>query len=148
VADNPNPYDRRRPRDRGLRVGDTERDAVAELLREHHVAGRLQADEFQDRLDRCMNAKTHADLDALVADLPGAASEVREPGYGRRRWRPWPLALVPLAFVAAVVLSHGHLVWLAIPLFFIFVVRPFVWGGPGRRYAYGARGCGAGHRST
>jgi hypothetical protein len=67
---------------------------------------------------------------------------------GRPPWRRFPLALVPLAFVAAVVLSHGRLVWLAVPLIFFFVVRPLVWGGPGRRYAYGARGCGAGHRSA
>jgi hypothetical protein len=148
VAESTNPYDRRRPRDRGLRVGDAERDAIADLLREHHVAGRLQGDEFQERLDRCMTARTHADLDDLVGDLPGAATEGRERGLGRRPWRPWPLALVPLAFVAAVVLSGGHLVWLAIPLLFFFVVRPLVWGRPSRRYAFGARGCGGGHRSA
>jgi hypothetical protein len=110
------------------------------------VAGRLGPDEFQERLDRCMKAKTHADLDELVADLPGP--EAREPGMGRPPWRRFPFALVPLAFVAAVVLSHGRLVWLAVPLIFFFVVRPLLWGSRGRWYAYGARGCGAGNRSA
>ena len=147
MAENTNPYDLRRPRDRGLRVGDAERDAVAELLREHHVAGRLQGDEFQERLDRCMDAKTHADLDELVADLPGPAAQARD-RRGRRPWRPWPLALVPLAFVAAVVVGGGHLVWLAVPLLLFFVVRPLVWRSFGRGPGLGAWGCGAGHRSA
>jgi len=30
-----------------------------------------------------------------------------------------------------VVLSHGHLLWLAVPLLFWFVVRPFRWRAGG-----------------
>jgi hypothetical protein len=43
---------------------------VATLLREHHAAGRLDADEVQDRIDKALTAKTLGDLDALLADLP------------------------------------------------------------------------------
>jgi hypothetical protein len=129
MAEESTTYDRGRPRDRSLRVGDAERDAVADLLREHHVAGRLQGDEFQDRLDRCMSARTHVDLDELVADLPGPDGPARE---ARGRWMPWPLALVPLVAVAAIVSSGGRLAWLAVPLFILFVVRPLVWRGVGR----------------
>ena len=39
------------PRDRSLRVGDKERDAVSEILRQRHVEGRLDADEFQSIVD-------------------------------------------------------------------------------------------------
>lgn len=135
MPDNPTSYDRRRPRDRALRVGDAEREAVAGLLREHHVAGRLASDEFQDRLDLCMTAKTHADLDRLIDDLPAPAAVAREP---RPRWRPWPLALVPLVIVAIVV-SGGRAAWLAVPLLLFFVVRPLVW----RRSGYaGGWWCG------
>jgi hypothetical protein len=43
---------------------------VAALLREHHAAGRLDADEVQERIDKALTAKTLGDLDALTADLP------------------------------------------------------------------------------
>ena len=35
------------PRNRQLRVGDKERDAVGEILRQRHLEGRLDVDEFQ-----------------------------------------------------------------------------------------------------
>ena len=44
-AENENAYDRRGPRDRSLRVGDREREAVAAILRRHHVEGREPAVE-------------------------------------------------------------------------------------------------------
>ena len=133
AATSDTPYDRRRgPRDRRLRVGDGEREAVAEILRQANVDGRLDGDEFQERLERCLAARTYAELDELVADLPGEERERDRRGRARG-WRPWPFPLLPLAVIAAIVLSHGHLVWLALPLFFLFVVRPLVWSHWGRR---------------
>ena len=46
------------PRDRTLRAGDKERDAVSEILRQRHVEGRLDADEFHARLDRCLQLES------------------------------------------------------------------------------------------
>jgi len=119
------------PRDRSLRVGDKERDSVAEILRQRHLEGRLDSDEFQARLESCLTAKTYAELDELIADFPREA-EARRLRPTRAR-RPWSLAFVflPLA-VIALVASHGHAAWLAVPLFLFFVVRPRVWGGYGR----------------
>ena len=54
----PDTYDRHGPRDRHLRVGDAEREAVAGILRAQYVAGRLDSDEFEQRLERCLAAKT------------------------------------------------------------------------------------------
>ena len=72
MADSDGGNDRNRgPRDRSLRAGDGDREAFAAILREQHLEGRLDSDEFQERLDACMAAKTYADLDQLVADLPG-----------------------------------------------------------------------------
>jgi hypothetical protein len=59
------------PYDPQLRASDSDRDRVASMLREHHAAGRLTADEFQERLDATFAAKTLGDLDKLMADLPG-----------------------------------------------------------------------------
>jgi hypothetical protein len=53
-----------------MRVGDAERDAAANELREHFATGRLTQDELNERLDRTFAAKTRADLSGLFTDLP------------------------------------------------------------------------------
>lgn len=53
------------------RVGDAERDRAAELLREHHAQGRLDASEFDERISAALSAKWQSDLDRLFFDLPG-----------------------------------------------------------------------------
>lgn len=53
-----------------LRVGHAEREEVAAQLREHYASGRLTLDELHERLDAALAAKTRADLDALLTDLP------------------------------------------------------------------------------
>jgi hypothetical protein len=56
--------------DPSIRASDQDRDRTARLLREHHAAGRLDPDEFNERLDKVYEIKTLADLDQLTADLP------------------------------------------------------------------------------
>jgi hypothetical protein len=53
-----------------IRASDADRDRVAALLREHHAAGRLTADEFNERLDQAYAARTLGELEELLADLP------------------------------------------------------------------------------
>jgi hypothetical protein len=78
------------PGDPNIRASDADRDRAASLLREHHAAGRLTAEEFHERLDKAMEAKTIGELDALMADLPSIdlyrlpdASLRRPPASGR-----------------------------------------------------------------
>jgi hypothetical protein len=152
MADNTYAYPRHRPKDRSLRASNADRDAVGEILRQQHVEGRLDTDEFAERYGRCLQAKTYAELDALVIDLPLDA----EPNFDRARttsgrsrgsgstpgsdwrWRPVPVwatrghgprpTILWLALVLGlIVLSSGHLVWLALPLLFFLVVRPLLW---------------------
>jgi hypothetical protein len=123
------PYDRRSgPRDRHLRVGDAEREAAADTLRSNYLKGRLDGDEFQQRLERCLAAKTYADLDPLFADLPGPEGPRRVAAHRRMSWPMWPVPLFPLAIVAIVLLSVGHVPFIVFPLVFFFIVRPIVWG--------------------
>ncbi|MFZ2050881.1 MAG: DUF1707 domain-containing protein [Solirubrobacteraceae bacterium] len=60
-----------------LRVSDQERESVVEELREHTVAGRLSAEELDERLDAVYKAKIRADLDALRADLPVSSAAAK-----------------------------------------------------------------------
>jgi Domain of unknown function (DUF1707) len=53
-----------------IRVADADRERVAEDLREHMMAGRLTAEEFEERIARAYKAVTRAELDELTADLP------------------------------------------------------------------------------
>jgi Domain of unknown function (DUF1707) len=57
-----------------IRASDRDRDHTADLLREHHAAGRLDPDEFSERLDKVFAAKTIGDLDDLTADLPAIST--------------------------------------------------------------------------
>jgi uncharacterized protein DUF1707 len=52
------------------RVSDTERDAAIGTLREHAVAGRLTLEEFSERVDVALAARTGVDLEVAVAELP------------------------------------------------------------------------------
>ena len=129
------------PRDRLLRVGDKERDAVSEILRQCHLEGRLDTDEFQERLERCLAAKTYAELDELIADLPREEAQRRATGNSWR-WRPWPLFPFAALALIAVIVAGAHVAWLAIPLLFFFVVRPLVWRAWGSGHARGPWACG------
>ena len=126
-------YSRRSgPRDRQLRVGDAEREAVATILRREHLAGRLDNDEFDERVARCLAAKTYAELDELIGDFPADEREGRRAvGSRGRRW-PSPFVFLPL-LVAAIVFSDGRAALLVVPFFVWFVVRPFFWRGFGWR---------------
>lgn len=56
-----------------MRAGDGDRQATADRLQNALAEGRLDLDEYDERLQRAYAAKTYAELDALLADLPGAA---------------------------------------------------------------------------
>ena len=53
-----------------LRIGAQERDAAVTLLSDHFVAGRLEIDEYQQRIDVALRARTRGDLRRLFRDLP------------------------------------------------------------------------------
>jgi hypothetical protein len=110
-------------RDPNLRASDADREATGERLRRNHTEGRIDSEEFQERIDRCYSAKTIGELDELVSDLPRESRE----RAGRRSYRwLWPVPLVPvvLAIVAISALAGWHhhsgfgLLWL-IPVFFL-----------------------------
>lgn len=68
--------------DRSIRASDADRERVAASLRDHYAAGRLNSDEFNERLDKTYAATTLGQLDDLQTDLPAPAvpEPVRPPG--------------------------------------------------------------------
>ncbi|MFI6596551.1 DUF1707 domain-containing protein [Nonomuraea sp. NPDC050536] len=53
-----------------MRASDADRDRVAAVLREHTAQGRINMDEFNERLEQLYQSKTYGDLAKLTADLP------------------------------------------------------------------------------
>lgn len=99
-----------------IRVGDADRELAVEALRAHASAGRLDADELSERLDRAFAAKYAADLDAVLAELPAAPASDRErPRHAPPRIGAFPVAVAVLVAVAAIT-GAWWLLWLIWPL--------------------------------
>ena len=114
-----------------LRIGDAERERTAELLRAHATAGRLDADELEERLERTYSARYAADLEGVLAELP------EEPAPRARPQPSGPTPLFPVAVIALLVIAavtgSWWLLWLILPIGFIL-------GGPRHHHRHrGAR---------
>jgi Domain of unknown function (DUF1707) len=104
-----------------LRASDADRDAVVSDLGEHFQAGRLTADELDERTGRALTARTWGELRAVLADLP-ATRPAPSPVMSRRAAPPVPTVLAGLAVVALVLLVAGAgrgLIWLLVPALLI-----------------------------
>jgi hypothetical protein len=115
-----------------LRVSTAERSEVADLLSQYYAEGRLDETEFSERIEQATEAKTRADLSALLTDLP--APEGSAPLPIPRRRRPLLLAVVvgvSIAIGAAWVLSAPHFGWLLVAVLVWIVWRRRLI--PGRR---------------
>jgi len=122
-----------------MRVSDAERAEVADLLGRHYSDGRLDKQEFDERVARAMSAKTRGDLEGLFDDLPeldstGATGRDRSDGpedlgglpgragsygVGRRHRGAHPVLIVAAAVILASLAWHGIFF---VPWFAIFVL--------------------------
>ena len=113
-ARGPSPHSRT---GRDLRASDAERAEVADRLSKHYADGRLDEAEFNERVDRAMNAKTQSDFIGLFADLPGIDMSEPPARRGRRYRRMLFLVLVILVAVFVVQeLVRSFVPWLLIGL--------------------------------
>ena len=106
---------RRRTGYSSMRISDAERSEAADLLSKHYGDGRPDEAEFNQRLDQAMKAKTYADLDGILADLPRTDDEAAEaPKATARRRHEHPftrtLVLAVIIVVGVVVAAHS-LAW-------------------------------------
>jgi hypothetical protein len=99
-----------------VRVSDAERDRALAELSDHYQAGRISAEEFDDRSGLALQARTGKDLSSLFDDLPPDQTTTLDPtlaaGWGGR---PVPDRIKP-----------GRVAWpagrgVAVPVFRIVV---------------------------
>jgi hypothetical protein len=74
-----------------LRVGDSDRDRALSELSEAFQAGRIAADEFDQRSQQALAARTGKELTALLADLPHdrAPADTTACRKAHRRFATW-----------------------------------------------------------
>jgi len=128
-----------------VRASDAERTEVAERLSKHYSDGRLDQAEFNERLDRAMNAKTRADFNGLFYDLPDLPDEsAKATKNGQPRFDPMKtqqrqesrmrqrstfshLAFLAMIVIAAIVVAHvvmhSWFLWLLIAVVAFFWLR-------------------------
>ncbi len=106
-----------------LRVSDAERQATTDQLKPAFAAGRLDMDEYEERLQQALAAKTRRDLDDLVRDLPNVTAPT--PSGGRRFFAPVFIAVAVIAALTLTVgVAHGFFFpWWIIPVAFFVLSR-------------------------
>jgi hypothetical protein len=108
-----------------LRVSDADRERAMADLAGHYADGRLDHEEYDERLDAIWTARTRADLAVLFSDLP--RPQVAHPPArpaARRERPPFRLPLLPvLMLLVALSILTGAPVWLAIFPLMIFRSR-------------------------
>jgi hypothetical protein len=111
------------PTDRTIRASDRDRETVIALLGEHTGAGRLTLAEFEERVAGVTSARTLADLDQVLVDLPVAPSPrpTAPTGHRDERWRPWLmtaaicLVIWAVSSVLAGRVTHFWPFWVIVP---------------------------------
>jgi hypothetical protein len=98
-----------------LRASDVDRERVLARLRDAHAEGRLDQNDFYERLDAVYEARTYGELDAVTRDLPPvplrpAASSPRPAA------RPVPAAPQETVGKSARALRALWLMWLTVVL--------------------------------
>ncbi len=104
-----------------MRAADADRDRVAGIISTAYSEGRLSRDEYDARLESALSARTYADLDHVVTDLPAAQATVPSPTAPAMVTPPGrtnglaiaslacglaQFAFGPLATIPAIVLGH------------------------------------------
>lgn len=82
----PEPYE--------LRIGNAERQGAVDALGEHFAQGRLEADEYEERISAAYGARTAGELHELFRDLPAAQPTAALPAplpYAGPAAAPMPL---------------------------------------------------------
>jgi hypothetical protein len=136
-----------------MRAGDSDRKAVADQLKSALDEGRLDLGEYDERIQRTYAAKTYADLDGLLTDLPGTVpvqhSQVQpaaagvpaapppSPGRQVAQWAgPYGGVILVCTLIWLVTsISAGHLVY----FWPVWMLIPLILGVAGQAFGGGSR---------
>jgi len=123
-----------------MRASDADRDAVLAELSKHFQAGRLTLEEFDERSDQALRARTYGELAELTTDLPAAPRPLAPNPQPRPRAAGPRLPVAALAatlLLAVLVVATlardavvGHAV---IHLWWLVLIVPLVASRAGRR---------------
>ena len=121
---------------RNLRLSDADRENALSALSEHYQAGRLTADEFDNRSREILQAKTAGQFTDVFADLPqdpaaplvtfGQGSSAPS-ARGRDLWPAWLRILLATVIIAAAFsvlrrVSRRFLVALAVAIAIVIIL--------------------------
>jgi Domain of unknown function (DUF1707) len=100
-----------------LRASDSDREQIADRLRNATAEGRLLAEELEERLTVAFKARTYGELDALVSDLPPGKLAPRERSSMHLVPRAFALVLAAVVILAvlamaAVIITSVLAVWM------------------------------------
>ena len=110
------------PLDPHVRIADSDRERAMADLAMHYTDGRLDHEEYDERLDAVWTARTRADLAVLFSDLPrpAVAYPPAKSAPQRSRSRSRVPLLPVLALLIALSIIVGAPLWLLIfPLMFV-----------------------------
>ena len=130
-----------------LRASDEERDRAVTELRRHLVDGRLSMEEFDQRADEALRARTRRDLVATTRELP----HLPDPGQARAASRAERIAsagaalpaLLPL-LPALLVIALVTVAWASGAWWLLWLIWPALALSRRAGYAQRARGVWAG----
>ena len=151
-----------------IRAGDADREATVASLQRHREAGRLTAEEFEQRMDTALRAVWLDELPPLLADLPRDEATTGRTGRGwrgsdeewaaaRERWpggppwaargrgpcgpAPWGVfgLLLPLLVIGLVVGSIAAVAHGFFPFPLIWLVLIALWWRPWRWRSHPSR---------
>jgi hypothetical protein len=122
-----------------MRASDADRDAVLVELGEHFQAGRLTLEEFDERSDLALHARTYGELADLTRDLPAPArmpARRAEP-QSRHVGPRLPVAAIAatlalVVLVVATVTNDAVVGHAALRLWWIVLIVPLVASRAGR----------------
>ena len=109
-----------------VRIGDAERDDATRALGEHFAVGRLDREEYDERMDVVLAARTWGDLAPVFRDLPSPTAAQPRPmpatgrsGHLRGHFRPPFLPVLLILIGLSVLIGSWWVFWIGLAGFLI-----------------------------
>jgi hypothetical protein len=88
-----------------MRAASVDRERGVDVLKAAFAEGRLNQDEYNDRMGKAYNARTYGELVALTGDLPAGPLPVAMPQAWQQAWQAPPVQRTNSMATAALVMG-------------------------------------------